>query len=86
MAADIQMAVIIIGTPKDIFIGEDMITGIILTDHTWVEFIMIEESTTNGTGIITIVAGIVINIAGPLLMKRFSDRFAVLLSQGPFYV
>ena len=48
-----MMAVIIIGAPRDICIGEEMIAGIISTDHTSVRCDTTGTNTMNGTDTIT---------------------------------
>ena len=59
MQQDTRMDVITIVIRRDIFIGEAMITGITLTDHTLVEFITTPGNTMNGEDIMDITATIV---------------------------
>ena len=57
----ILMVVTTIVIPRDIFIGGDMITGIILTDLMLVRCATTDMNTTNGTDITTTIGDIVIN-------------------------
>jgi len=58
---DTPMVATTIAIPRDIFIGEDMITGIILTDLISARYTITGMSTTNGNDIMTAIVELVIN-------------------------
>jgi len=55
------MVVTTIVIPRDIFIGGDMITGIILTDLISAKYTTTSMSTTNGNDIMSAIEELVIN-------------------------